>query len=302
MPDYTSGADGEGISFADIENLAILKRFQTNLYHLTGLVFDFVDTEGRSSGRLKADKNFTDFCRLINSTSSGLKDCRDCDMRYCEKSLSSKKPILYSCHLGLKEICVPLVINGSVLGFLTSGQFLLSSPTKSGYERIRKKIEEYGITHQKAKQYYQSLPVVGSKKAEAITDLISIISEYIVEAENRIMELKKAYCKDRMEHAREFIKLNYKEQLTISDVASAVFLSSSRFSHIFKERFNTTFTSYISELRIKEAKNLLSNTDLQVIEIAFQSGFGNLSHFNHVFREKTGFSPSQYRKKRNSTS
>jgi AraC-like DNA-binding protein len=64
---------------------------------------------------------------------------------------------------------------------------------------------------------------------------------------------------------------------------------------VFKKATGLTFTDYLSRVRIETAKNLLLNPNLRVSEIACEVGFQSLTHFNCVFRNLTGQSPSRYR-------
>ncbi|NLG39720.1 MAG: helix-turn-helix transcriptional regulator, partial [Fibrobacter sp.] len=57
-----------------------------------------------------------------------------------------------------------------------------------------------------------------------------------------------------------------------------------------------TFSSYVNEIRLKEACRLLIETDLQVIEISINIGFGNVSHFNKVFKQTYQKTPLEYRR------
>jgi len=60
-----------------------------------------------------------------------------------------------------------------------------------------------------------------------------------------------------------------------------------------------TFTDYLGRVRVERAKNLLLNPHLRISEIAYAVGFQSLTHFNRVFQELTGESPTTFRKKLN---
>lgn len=65
----------------------------------------------------------------------------------------------------------------------------------------------------------------------------------------------------------------------------------------FVKYFNITPANYINQLRINYAANLLCNSDLEIIDICFDCGFQNLSHFYHLFKNKYNLSPKKFRKK-----
>jgi AraC-like DNA-binding protein len=88
-----------------------------------------------------------------------------------------------------------------------------------------------------------------------------------------------------------------KTELSIADLAKRLDLSVHQLSQLINSRFQTNFYGLINRLRIEEAKSLLGGSDLTVMEVAFESGFNSKTTFNRVFKELTGETPSQFRKK-----
>ena len=64
---------------------------------------------------------------------------------------------------------------------------------------------------------------------------------------------------------------------------------------MFKRSTGVTVTEYLTRVRIERVKELLLNPNLRISEIAFQTGFQSLTHFNRVFLKLTGQSPTEYR-------
>jgi len=73
-------------------------------------------------------------------------------------------------------------------------------------------------------------------------------------------------------------------------------MSRSSFFTVFKQITNLTFINYLNNLRLNHAENLLINTQVPILDISLQSGFNNISHFNHLFKREFGISPTQMRK------
>ncbi|MPN21176.1 Melibiose operon regulatory protein [bioreactor metagenome] len=65
---------------------------------------------------------------------------------------------------------------------------------------------------------------------------------------------------------------------------------------IFKDEYGVTLSEYVGNLRLEEAKRLLSDTNDEIIDIAYSIGFGGLSSFYRFFKNSTGLSPAAYRK------
>lgn len=86
------------------------------------------------------------------------------------------------------------------------------------------------------------------------------------------------------------------EKVTQKSVASALGLSPEYLSHLLKTSINKTTTQLIQELKIAEAKSLLSTSTTSVQEIGNMLGYTDISHFSRRFKNLTGQTPSQYRR------
>jgi YesN/AraC family two-component response regulator len=92
-----------------------------------------------------------------------------------------------------------------------------------------------------------------------------------------------------------FIDNNFSADLTREMLAEKVCMNKSKFSKAFNERFGKSLRSYLNDIRMKKAADLLRNRDLSIGEIAFSVGFGSVEHFIRVFKETYGMSPREYR-------
>ncbi len=97
--------------------------------------------------------------------------------------------------------------------------------------------------------------------------------------------------------AQLFIKKNFNKKITLEDTARAVYFSPNYFSTIFKEISGYTFSSYLTKIRIEEAKHLLRTTNLPIKEIVCQVGFDDYNYFNKKFSQIVSLPPAQFRKK-----
>lgn len=94
----------------------------------------------------------------------------------------------------------------------------------------------------------------------------------------------------------QFIDEHLTTDISIDDIAFECALSTSRFKAKFKEQMGVTPLYYINSLKINRAKEMLKNSDLSVIDIAFALGFASSNYFSAVFKKFTGYSPVAYRK------
>ena len=97
---------------------------------------------------------------------------------------------------------------------------------------------------------------------------------------------------------RNGIYSQHSPKKTVSELAEDASLSVSYFQHIYKELFGVSVIQDIIRSRIERACYLLTVTPDSVAHIAEVCGYENVEHFNRQFKEITGFSPNQYRKKK----
>jgi len=99
-----------------------------------------------------------------------------------------------------------------------------------------------------------------------------------------------------IQQAKAYIDHHYADpNLSLNEVAAHVSLSSSHFSVVFSQEARQTFKDYLTEIRIKKAKELLRTTALRSADISYQVGYNDPHYFSHVFRKNTGLSPTEFR-------
>lgn len=95
---------------------------------------------------------------------------------------------------------------------------------------------------------------------------------------------------------KNYIDLHYLEPLTMKQVSSALGMSESYISHVFKDMLGYPPMQYALRKKIGEAQTLLISTDYPISQIAQMVGFDAQSHFNKLFSKYVGISPGQFRK------
>jgi len=102
----------------------------------------------------------------------------------------------------------------------------------------------------------------------------------------------------RINAIHEFLMNNYREEVNLEEIAEIVHMAPASACRFFKSSTGLTIFGYLNKIKIDYACNLLLNTDLNVVDISYDCGFNNLSHFNKQFRKLIGKTPSQFRKLR----
>ena len=94
----------------------------------------------------------------------------------------------------------------------------------------------------------------------------------------------------------EFIIKNFKENISLNDVAKVANMNPSAFSRFFKRVNRKTYSEYLNRVRVGYACKLLIEEKYSISEICFDSGFNNISNFNRQFKKTMNYSPSDYMK------
>lgn len=102
------------------------------------------------------------------------------------------------------------------------------------------------------------------------------------------------------EVADEFRRLtdaHWSNPLDLQNKIRSFGYSEHRLEEIFKEEFGLTPTEYISNKKIEYAKDKLANSNMRIIDTAFDLNFSAMSSFYKFFKKKTGMAPGEYRKR-----
>lgn len=108
---------------------------------------------------------------------------------------------------------------------------------------------------------------------------------------------KKLRDSQRMKNMLQYIDEHYSDNITINEIAESVSLSVSECLRCFHRTIGTTPIQYLRSLRIKKAAELLTNTDMKIVDVGIICGFQDMSYFAKTFRNIYGCTPSQYREK-----
>lgn len=100
----------------------------------------------------------------------------------------------------------------------------------------------------------------------------------------------------RFHRVMAYLVDNFREKVTLTQAAEVAGMTPNAFCKYFKSRTRKTFIEILLEYRLHYASQQLIDSDKPVAEICFESGFGDVSYFNKIFKAHHHFSPLQYRK------
>lgn len=124
-----------------------------------------------------------------------------------------------------------------------------------------------------------------------------LISFFVRCAKNYCPKINEVNDSDKLiSEAVKYIYYNFNKDLSLDDISKKFNLSKSYFSRRFKALTGFGYKEYVTSVRLKEACDMLLNTNQSITEIAEKCGFNDSNYFGDAFRKVKGVSPNKYRK------
>jgi two-component system response regulator YesN len=129
----------------------------------------------------------------------------------------------------------------------------------------------------------------GSKNPDEMKDKVIFLFQKRIEFEKGKKESK---SRDVALSAKEYIENNYKNsELSIADISEMLCVNQTYLRKMFKSEMDMTLSEYITQVRMQEAKRLITTTDEKLSTVAENVGYGDVSYFSNVFKKFYGISP-----------
>ncbi len=148
-------------------------------------------------------------------------------------------------------------------------------------------------------EFFQASLYAASIIYAKFLEILALVGRHYAHMTQQHFEVKNTKQKEYMEKfvfICDYINEHYAEPLTLEEVASMAGFSKYHFTRLFKQYADTSFYKYLNQKRINQAKALLVNKELSVLEVALQCGFSNLSSFLRMFKLVTGCTPTELRR------
>lgn len=129
-------------------------------------------------------------------------------------------------------------------------------------------------------------------------ELMNIIGgskSYTLLASNDYIKKRFSTKNKRIETIHQYLMKNYRQEVDLSAIADMVNMAEGSVCRFFKSQMGMTIFEYLNKLKVDFAKQLLMDKNLSIAEVAEDSGFNNLSHFNKQFKKVTNLQPTEYR-------
>lgn len=168
------------------------------------------------------------------------------------------------------------------------------------FQKARAGMEIFGNTNKIATEMMRGLLQLNG--VESIIQLLQILNilagsdEYQSLSNSTFIHSYKESDQNRMNKVYEHVMKNFKNNISLNEVAAIANMTPSSFSRYFKARANKSFSNFVSEIRTGHARKLLLEDQLNISQVCYECGFKTLSNFNKQFKELTGNTPLKYKK------
>lgn len=225
-----------------------------------------------------------EFCRKIKQNRDLLRLCSQNDtFQLPRRAEEEKKPFISTCHAGVSELVIPLFDGERCREVFLAGIFRTESGA-SPYPFMERE--------------FRNLPVRNAEKLKLIQDLLKELSPILREhRDSRGTDGGTGIQDSRILQTVAHIDKNFAERIRIKELARKVCLSESRFLHLFRKETGFSVVAYLTQCRLKAARQMLEIAGISIQEVMEQCGFRDQSRFGKLFREYTGCSPLVYHKK-----
>ena len=127
-------------------------------------------------------------------------------------------------------------------------------------------------------------------------ELFETFKSLLFEILNELIEMKNSESNHYIKSAKIIIEENFDKELTLEGIARSVSISPNYLSMLFKKEAGMNFNRYLTETRINKAKYYLTESRMNINEIALKVGFNDSRYFSKQFLKSIGLKPSEYRK------
>lgn len=166
----------------------------------------------------------------------------------------------------------------------------------------KKQLEEYGLTATLNKL----IKTVGKELAEkepyyqdivkaTLREFWYLLRRKIPKSNNELQsQNKRNNMLYDLQQLMSYMDEHYADNITLEFAANQMNFSESHFSKVFKKLTGINFVTYLNLIRVEQAANQLQTTPNKITEIALNCGFNNIRTFNRVFKEVTGYTPTEF--------
>ena len=226
-----------------------------------------------------------EICHKMKSRPGGLSHCVRCRNSALKKAIRTGEPYAGICINGIYEYVRPVVKDGKVICVIFVGNLM---PPEELRERLLSRIGgEVDLLESLESRFDLARCEMMGRTVESYVRMLTVLEPPARRGgeESALIETVKRYAHEN---------LSYDVSLTL--LARMLHYNEKYLGRLFKAQAGISFAEYLNRARVEQARELLARTNLSVIDIAYRTGFRNVSYFNRIFKRYFGITPRDVRR------
>ena len=246
------------------------------------------------------------FCMYMKSDQEHYRICLSMIRKMYHKCERDRHTYFGMCHAGLGEYVIPIFDGDMLIGSINAG-FFQNQKRKTHHRICRACTQKPPLDASLAEQLYQQSIHTPNVDVDHMLSALELLSEYLGQIYHLLRSTQPhsdtvGRYHDSSEdtilaHALEYIRVNYKNRITVAELSKFCHCSDSYLSRIFKRRTGVNINVYVNKVRMELAKNPLCLSNESIARIAASVGFDDPNYFSRVFTQIIGISPTEFRKR-----
>jgi AraC-like DNA-binding protein/ligand-binding sensor protein len=274
------------------------------------------------------------YCRLLQDHPDGQELCVSSHRKMEEQAAQANRPLCLHCHMGLMTIHFPVSITGRGRGNFQTVCGMPRKNSNGLIDKLSKRAAALGVPAEDIEEAISSMKTINKAEAVVVAEWLEVLANYLEEQslqgssrgeeEQHVVRTSISNGPDierlirreigsslplphwrgqrctgmtasLAERVVVFLEQHYACDLSSQVIAQALGFESSYFAKSFKKFIGRSVIALLRQIRIANARELLGNPHLSVLEIARTTGFCNASHFSRIFHQSEGLSPREWR-------
>jgi AraC-like DNA-binding protein/ligand-binding sensor protein len=274
----------------------IYRDYEAAFGSATGLPLTLRHADSLALG-LQGQGNENPFCAIMAESSPSCAACLE--VQELIRSTEGEAAKSVTCFAGLCDTGVPIRVGPELVGFLQTGQVSLKPLTSKGFHKVAQRLVEMGakVDLRRLEDAYFHSRMLTEEQYAGFVRLLEIFANHLSLVANQLMVQEATQESPFGRRVKAYVEEHMADEIDLEHAAHALHVSTFYFCKMFKKTTGLTFTDYLGRVRIERAKALLLDHNKHISEVAYEVGFGSLSHFNRVFKKVAGRSPTEYRER-----
>ncbi len=255
---------------------------------LTGIKIALFNESGKEI--LSYPDSHCPFCSFIRSSAEGEHNCEMSNENSFRRCQMTKKLEIYHCHAGLIETTAPLIDDGIVIGYIMFGQVTDEPDVKKIEASLRAAAARYNNEYGNLDTSIYNISYKSNEQIHATAKILEACTLYVLL--NNMISLRR---ENFIRNLNQFLITHLSEDLSVDRLTEEFNISKNKLYDSCAKYMSIGIAEHIKNLRIEEAKRLLTETDLQVHQISDKVGFNDYNYFCRIFKKEVGMPAKKYR-------